>query len=97
MKNSWKIGECKNKLKLWLKSLLGIQSFQELMPHKYLKRLDYYIIAKFLGTYIFAIVLIISIAVVFDFNEKMDRRHLLYRQDGREFRNHCYVFNGHEF
>ena len=73
MKNSWKIGECKNKLKLWLKSLLGIQSFQELMPHKYLKRLDYYIIAKFLGTYIFAIVLIISIAVVFDFNEKMDR------------------------
>ena len=73
MKNSWKIGECKSKLKLWLKSLLGIQSFQELMPHKYLKRLDYYIIAKFLGTYIFAIVLIISIAVVFDFNEKMDR------------------------
>ncbi|MBO6253434.1 MAG: hypothetical protein J6O49_07245, partial [Bacteroidaceae bacterium] len=43
------------------------------MPHKYLKRLDYYIMAKFLGTYIFAIALIISIAVVFDFNEKMDR------------------------
>ena len=40
---------------------------------KYLKRLDYYIIAKFLGTYVFAIALIISIAVVFDFNEKMDR------------------------
>lgn len=39
----------------------------------YLKRLDYYIIAKFLGTYFFAIVLIISIAVVFDFNEKMDK------------------------
>ncbi|MCD8292985.1 MAG: LptF/LptG family permease [Prevotellaceae bacterium] len=28
---------------------------------------------KFLGTYVFAILLIISIAVVFDFNEKMDR------------------------
>lgn len=40
---------------------------------KYLKRLDWYIIKKFLGTYIFAIVLIISIAVVFDFNERMDR------------------------
>ncbi len=40
---------------------------------KYLKRLDWYIIRKFLGTYVFAILLIISIAVVFDFNEKMDR------------------------
>lgn len=38
-----------------------------------LKRLDTYIIKKFLGTYIFAITLIISIAVVFDFNEKMDK------------------------
>lgn len=40
---------------------------------KFLMRLDYYIIKKFLGTYVFAIALIISIAVVFDFNEKMDR------------------------
>lgn len=40
---------------------------------KWLKRLDFYIIKKFLGTYVFAIGLIISIAVVFDFNEKMDR------------------------
>lgn len=32
-----------------------------------------YIIKKFLGTYVFAIALIISIAVVFDFNEKMDK------------------------
>ncbi|MGL4852951.1 MAG: LptF/LptG family permease [Phocaeicola sp.] len=37
-----------------------------------LKRLDRYIIAKFLGTYFFAITLIISIAVVFDFNEHID-------------------------
>ena len=73
MKKSWNIVGWKNKLELWLKSMLGVQSFRELMPHKYLKRLDYYIIAKFLGTYVFAIVLIISIAVVFDFNEKMDR------------------------
>ena len=40
---------------------------------KWMKRLDFYIIKKFLGTYVFAIALIISIAVVFDFNEKMDR------------------------
>ncbi len=36
-------------------------------------RLDRYIIKKFLGTYIFMIVLIISIAVVFDINEKIDK------------------------
>lgn len=40
---------------------------------KFLKKLDVYIIKKFLGTYVFAIALIISIAVVFDFNERMDK------------------------
>lgn len=35
--------------------------------------LDKYIIKKFLGTYVFSIVLIISIAVVFDFNEQLDK------------------------
>ena len=39
----------------------------------FLRRLDMDIIKKFLGTYIFAIALIISIAVVFDFNEKQDK------------------------
>lgn len=38
-----------------------------------LKRIDTYLIAKFLGTYFFAIVLIISIAVVFDYNENIDK------------------------
>ncbi len=38
-----------------------------------LKRLDWYIIKQFLGTYIFAIILIISISVVFDINEKIDK------------------------
>jgi lipopolysaccharide export system permease protein len=38
-----------------------------------LKRIDRYIIRKFLGTYIFAIILIISISVVFDINEKIDK------------------------
>jgi len=35
------------------------------------KRLDWYIIKKFIGTYIYSIVLIISISIVFDFNEHM--------------------------
>lgn len=37
-----------------------------------MKRLDWYIIRKFLGTFFFSIVLILSIAVVFDLTEKMD-------------------------
>ena len=38
-----------------------------------LKRIDWYIIKQFLGTYVFAILLIISISVVFDINEKIDK------------------------
>lgn len=41
--------------------------------HSILSRLDRYIIGKFLGTYFFSIVLIISVAVVFDFNENIDK------------------------
>lgn len=37
-----------------------------------LKKLDIYIIKKFLGTYFLAILLIISIAVIFDFSERLD-------------------------
>lgn len=37
-----------------------------------LKRLDRYIIKKFLGTYIFAIILILAITIMFDINEKLD-------------------------
>jgi lipopolysaccharide export system permease protein len=38
----------------------------------FLKRIDKYIIKKFLGTYVLSILLIISIAVVFDISEKLD-------------------------
>lgn len=41
--------------------------------NKILSKLDVYIIKKFLGTYFFSIALIISIAVVFDFNENIDK------------------------
>ena len=36
------------------------------------KILDLYIIKKFLGTYIFAIILILAITIMFDINEKLD-------------------------
>ena len=42
-----------------------------LNPFHYLKRLDRYIIAKFIGTYIYSIVLIISISIVIDVNENL--------------------------
>jgi len=38
-----------------------------------LKRIDIYLIKKFLGTYFFSISMILSIAVVFDLTEKMDK------------------------
>lgn len=40
-------------------------------PLRYVKRMDRYIIGKFIGTYIYAIVLIISISIVFDVNENL--------------------------
>ena len=42
-----------------------------LHPSRYLSRLDRYIIAKFIGTYIYSILLIISISIVFDVNENL--------------------------
>ena len=46
---------------------------RKLKLDKFIRRMDRYIIKKFLGTYFFAIALIISIAVVFDVNENIDR------------------------
>lgn len=37
-----------------------------------MKKLDWYIVRKFLGTFFFSIVLVLSIAIVFDLTEKMD-------------------------
>ena len=48
-------------------------SFEKLWDSVRLKRIDYYIIAKFLGTFFLSIALIISIAVVFDISEKLDK------------------------
>lgn len=49
----------KDRMKIWLS--------------KVLPRLDRYIIWKFIGTYIFSILLIISISIVFDYNENMSK------------------------
>ena len=38
---------------------------------KFIKRMDRYIIAKFIGTYFYSIALIISISIVFDINENL--------------------------
>ena len=50
----------------WCKEHLGW-----LNPGRYIKKLDWYIIKKFIGTYIFSIILIISISIVFDVNENL--------------------------
>ena len=42
-----------------------------LNPLRFLKTIDWYIIRKFIGTYFFAIALIISISIVFDVNENL--------------------------
>ena len=44
-----------------------------LSPTRYIKILDWYIIKKFIGTYFFSIALIISIAIVFDVNENLEK------------------------
>lgn len=46
---------------------------KKLKIDKWIRRIDWYIIKKFLGTYFFAIALIISISVVFDINENIDK------------------------
>lgn len=60
----------------WLAVLIrllcrGLSAFRYLNPRRYLKILDLYIIRKFIGTYIYSIILIISISIVFDINENL--------------------------
>ncbi len=50
----------------------GKKTFREALNSLNLKIIDIYIIRKFLGTFFFCIVLILAIAVVFDFAEKID-------------------------
>ena len=57
------------KLVSWLACKFAFLGF--LNPRRYIKILDRYIIKKFIGTYFYAIALIISISIVFDVNENL--------------------------
>jgi lipopolysaccharide export system permease protein len=48
------------------------KSLGETISSLRIKIIDIYIIRKFLGTFFFCLILIITIAVVFDFAEKID-------------------------
>lgn len=61
------------KIKRWFRWLRFLRVLKYLWPLHYLKRLDKYIMSKFIGTYFFAILLIISISIVFDFNENLSK------------------------
>jgi lipopolysaccharide export system permease protein len=55
-----------------MEKLNGKKAFREIISSLKPKLIDKYIIKKFLGTFFFCIVLILTIAVVFDFAEKID-------------------------
>ena len=55
------------------KYLRWMRWMRYLNPLRLLSRLDRYIISKFIGTYIYSIILIISIAIVFDINENLSK------------------------
>lgn len=71
----------KNK-RLWLKLRKTARAIKKVIspvasvmaffnPFRYIKKMDRYIIGKFIGTYIYSIILIISISIVFDVNENL--------------------------
>lgn len=71
------------KLKFKKKKVTEAEATQPVAPVKHKKKfrlprflsltiLDRYILRKFLGTYVFAIILLLAIIVVFDINEKLD-------------------------
>jgi hypothetical protein len=70
------VEEARNKIaegnfKKW-KSINDKKGFREIIGLLKPKLIDSYIIKKFLGTFFFCLVLILTIAVVFDFAEKID-------------------------
>jgi lipopolysaccharide export system permease protein len=55
-----------------MENLNGKSTFREVIGSLKIKLIDVYIIRKFLGTFFFCLALILTIAVVFDFAEKID-------------------------
>lgn len=60
------IGNIKKRISSVMSSIGGV-----VKPWRYISILDRYIIKKFIGTYIYSIMLIISISIVFDVNENL--------------------------
>ncbi|WP_018909910.1 LptF/LptG family permease [Prevotella veroralis] len=68
------LGKLSQKIKPCLPYIYKVGNLlKKISPTRYLSILDWYIIKKFIGTYIYAILLIISIAIVFDFNENLSK------------------------
>ena len=62
------------KMMKWIgHKLRFLKVLKYLNPLRYIKRLDWYIIKKFVGYYFFSIALIITIAIVFDFNDNLQK------------------------
>ena len=62
----------------WLRKTLRwcghqLRWIKYLNPFRYFHKLDWYIIKKFIGTYLFSIGLIMSISIVFDVNENLSK------------------------
>lgn len=51
----------------------AIEYLSYLNPLHYIKRMDRYLMGKFLGTYVYSIILIISVSIVFDVNDNLDK------------------------
>ena len=58
----------------WMKKLFRrIGRLLKKLKPSFIKRLDWYIIKKFIGTYVFSILLIMAIAIVFDVNQNLSK------------------------
>lgn len=69
-KRSWlKLRKTARAIKKVISPVASVMAFFN--PFRYIKKMDRYIIGKFIGTYIYSIILIISISIVFDVNENL--------------------------
>ena len=61
-------------MKNWLTApLKGLKEWWN--DQRMIKRFDTYIIAKYMGTFFFCLIMVMAIVVVFDYNEKFDKFH----------------------
>ncbi len=64
MKDTGKNTNIGKRLATWMKQAMGSVR---------IGRIDWYIMKKFLSTYVFLIAIVILIAIIFDYNEKIDK------------------------